>query len=70
MRKDRRLERKAWKIHFAWIVLLGICVFMGLARGGINNAGGLFMAPVMEELGCGAGEFMLYFSISSIVTFG
>jgi leucyl aminopeptidase len=34
--------------------LFGNCVFMGLARGGINNAGGLFMAPVMEELGCGA----------------
>lgn len=62
----RRCQRK---IHFAWVVLFGICVFMGLARGGINNAGGLFMAPVMEELGCGAGKFMLYFSISSIATF-
>lgn len=62
----RRCQRK---IHFAWVVLFGVCVFMGLARGGINNAGGLFMVPVMEELDCGAGEFMLYFSISSIVTF-
>lgn len=62
----RRCQRK---IHFAWVVLFGVCILMGLARGGINNAGGLFMAPVMEELGCGAGEFMLYFSISSIVTF-
>lgn len=57
------------RLHFAWVVLAGICIVMGLARGGINNAGGLFMAPVMAELGCGAGEFMLYFSVSSAVTF-
>ena len=60
--KDKRL-------HFAWIVLLGACIFMGLARGGINNTGGLFMVPVMTDIGCGAGEFMLYYSVSSIVTF-
>lgn len=56
------------KLHFAWVVLLGICIIMGLSRGGINNIGGLFMTPVMTELGCGAGEFMLYFSTSSLVT--
>lgn len=55
--------------HFAWVVLAGTCIVMGLARGGISNAGGLFMAPVMADLGCGAGEFMLYFSTSSIATF-
>lgn len=60
---------KEKRVHFAWVVLAGICIVMGLARGGIGNAGGLFMAPVMAELGCGAGTFMLYFSISSIVTF-
>lgn len=56
------------KPHFAWIVLLGICIIMGLSRGGINNVGGLFMSPVMAEIGCGAGEFMLYFSTSSLAT--
>lgn len=64
-----RKRRNKGKVHFAWIVLFGVCVLMGFARGGIHNAGGLFMAPVMEELGCGAGAFMLYFSISSVVTF-
>lgn len=63
----RKTPRK--RFHFAWVVLAGICIVMGLARGGISNAGGLFMAPVMAELGCGAGEFMLYFSTSSIATF-
>lgn len=45
---------KQKKLHFAWIVLLGTCIFMGLARGGINNTGGLFMVPVMADIGCGA----------------
>lgn len=57
------------RLHFAWIVLFGVCLFMGLARGGINNTGGLFMVPVMADICCGAGEFMLYYSVSSIVTF-
>lgn len=57
------------KVHFAWIVLLGTCIFVGLGRGGINNTGGLFMVPVTADIGCGVGEFMLYYSISSIVTF-
>ncbi len=62
-------KRKKPGIHFAWIILLGICMVMGLARGGLNNAGGLFMVPVMADLGFGTGEFMLYFSISSVATF-
>lgn len=57
------------RIHFAWIVLLGVCIVMGLARGGLNSAGGLFTVPVTAELKFGTGEFMLYFSISSVVTF-
>lgn len=60
---------KIKKLHPAWIVLFGVCLFMGLARGGINNTGGLFMVPVMADTGCGAGEFMLYYSVSSLVTF-
>lgn len=62
-------KTKTRGIHFAWIVLIGICIFMGLARGGLNSAGGLFMVPVTADLGFGVGEFMLYFSISSVVTF-
>lgn len=56
------------KIHFAWWVLLGLAVMIGLARGGINNAGGLFLTPVSEDLGIGMGSLTMYFSISSIVT--
>lgn len=43
---------KTKKLHPAWIVLFGVCLFMGLARGGINNTGGLFMVPVMADTGC------------------
>ncbi|OAB42566.1 MFS transporter [Paenibacillus antarcticus] len=56
------------KIHFAWWVLVGIVIMVGLMKGGINSAGGLFLTPVTEDLGIGMGSLSLYFSISSIVT--
>ncbi|WP_233879872.1 MFS transporter [Virgibacillus halodenitrificans] len=56
------------KIHFAWWVLLGLSIMIGLARGGINNAGGLFLSPVSQDLGIGIGNLSIYLSISSIVT--
>lgn len=56
------------KIHFAWWVLLGLCLMVGLGRGGLNNSGGLFLMPVTEDLGIGMGSLSLYFSIASIFT--
>ncbi|WP_284141183.1 MULTISPECIES: MFS transporter [unclassified Virgibacillus] len=61
-------NNKKKSIHFAWWVLLGLSIMIGLARGGINNAGGLFLTPVSEDLGIGIGSLTLYLSISSIVT--
>ncbi|MEC0093504.1 MFS transporter [Paenibacillus macquariensis] len=55
------------KIHFAWWVLVGIVIMVGLMKGGINSAGGLFLTPVTKDLGIGMGSMSLYFSISSIV---
>lgn len=56
------------KIHYAWWVLLGVALIVGLAKGGIMTAGGLFLTPVTQDLGIGMGSLTLYFSISSIVT--
>lgn len=56
------------KIHYAWWLLLGLSIMVGLAKGGIMTAGGLFLTPVTEDLGIGMGSLTLYFSISSIVT--
>ncbi|MFJ7737295.1 MFS transporter [Lysinibacillus sp. NPDC097287] len=56
------------KIHYAWWLLLGVALMVGLAKGGIMTAGGLFLTPVTEDLGIGMGSLTLYFSISSIVT--
>ncbi|MUV37721.1 putative MFS-type transporter YbfB [Lentibacillus sp. JNUCC-1] len=56
------------KFHFAWIVLIGLSIMMGVARGGVNNAGGLFLSPVSEDLGIGIGSLSIYLSISSIIT--
>ncbi|WP_256759495.1 MFS transporter [Cohnella sp. WQ 127256] len=56
------------KIHFAWWVLAGLALMVGVAKGGVMTAGGLFLTPVTEDLGIGMGSLSLYFSISSIVT--
>ncbi|MGG0664439.1 MFS transporter [Viridibacillus arvi] len=56
------------KIHYAWWLLLGLSIMVGLAKGGIMTAGGLFLTPVTQDLGIGMGSLSLYFSISSIVT--
>lgn len=62
------MERNKKKLHYCWIVLLGICVIRSLSAAGINNTGGLFLKPVSEELGVGIGSLSIYFSISSIAT--
>lgn len=56
------------KIHFAWWVLIGLALMVGVAKGGVMTAGGLFLTPVTKDLGIGMGSLSLYFSISSIVT--
>ena len=54
------------KLHYAWIVLLGVILIRGFAVGGINMTSGLFLAPVSDEIGVGIGTLSLYLSISSI----
>lgn len=56
------------KIHFAWWMLLGLVIIVGFARGGINNAAGLFLTPVSTDLGVGIGQLTLYLSIASVAT--
>jgi len=41
---------------------------MDFARGGINNATGLFLTPVSDDLGMSLSSLSLYVSIMSIVT--
>ncbi|GAB6989210.1 MFS transporter [Paenibacillus pini] len=62
------MKQQKKKIHYAWWVLLGIALMVGLAKGGVMTAGGLFLTPVTEDLGIGMGSLSLYFSISAIVT--
>ncbi|WP_274307501.1 MFS transporter [Solibacillus daqui] len=56
------------KIHYAWVVLIGLIVMVGAAKGGIMTTGGLFLTSITEDLGIGMGSLTLYFSIASIVT--
>lgn len=54
------------KWHYAWIILLGICIIRGLAGGAITSSSGLFFKPVADDLGVGIGQLSLYLSISSL----
>ncbi|GAB1613746.1 MFS transporter [Mammaliicoccus lentus] len=56
------------KIHFAWLILIGLCVAVGLGKSALNNSSGLFLSPVAKDLDVGMGSLTIYLSISSIVT--
>ena len=62
------MSTKQSNFHFAWLVLLGLCITVGLGKSGLNNSAGLFLSPVSQDLGIGLGNLTLYFSIASIVT--
>lgn len=47
---------------------MGLCIIVGLGKGGLNNSAGLFLTPVSKDLGIGMGNLTLYFSVSAIVT--
>ncbi|WP_139995596.1 MFS transporter [Kurthia sp. Dielmo] len=54
--------------HYAWIILIGISLILGLAKGAITNGSSLFLTPVSTELGIGMGNLTLYLSIGAIMT--
>ncbi|WP_432354256.1 MFS transporter [Sporosarcina sp. A2] len=62
------MEKTKSKIHYAWWILVGLCLMVGLGKGALNNTAGLFITPVAKDLGIGIGNLTLYLSISSIVT--
>lgn len=62
------MEKTKGKIHYAWWILVGLCLMVGLGKGALNNTAGLFLPPVASDLGIGIGNLTLYLSISSIVT--
>lgn len=55
-------------LHYAWVILLAMCVIRSLSAAGISNTGGLFLSPVSTDLGVGVGALSIYFSISSVAT--
>lgn len=54
--------------HYAFVILLAMCVIRSLSAAGINNVGGLFLSPVSQTLGVGVGSLSIYFSVSSVAT--
>ncbi|RNB82613.1 MFS transporter [Brevibacillus nitrificans] len=62
------MSQNSKKIHYAWWILVGLCLIVGLGKGGLNNSAGLFLTPITKDLGIGMGSLSLYFSVSAIVT--
>ncbi len=62
------MEKTRKKIHYAWWVLLGLSIMVGLGKGAVNNSAGLFLPGVSSDLGIGMGQLTLYLSISSVAT--
>lgn len=56
------------KVHYAWWILVALCIIVGIGKGGLNNSAGLFLTSVTEDLGIGMGNLSLYFSVSAVVT--
>src|SRR5699024_12742258 len=56
------------KIHFAWFILIGLCITVGLGKAALNNTAGLFVTPISGDLGILKGNLTVYLSISSIIT--
>lgn len=56
------------KLHYAWVILIGVALMVGLTKAGLSTIGGLFLTPITTDLGIGMGSLTLYFSIASIVT--
>ena len=67
-RGGNNVGTKQSKFHFAWIVLVGLCITVGLGKSGLNSSAGLFLTPVSKDIGVGLGNLTLYLSIASIVT--
>lgn len=62
------MDKTKSKIHYAWLILVGLCLMVGLGKGALNSTAGLFLPPVAKDLGIGIGNLTLYLSISAIVT--
>lgn len=56
------------KGHYAWVILMALCIIVGLGKSNINNASGLFIAAVSKDLNISVGVLSVYLSIAGIVT--
>lgn len=61
-------KTKKSKIHYAWWILIALCIVVGIGKSGLNNSAGLFLSPINKDLGIGIGDLSLYFSVSAIIT--
>ncbi|MHA6250401.1 MFS transporter [Oceanobacillus sp. CAU 1775] len=62
------MEKIKFKIHYAWWILVGLCIIVGVSKGALNNSASLFLTPISQDLNIGMGDLTLYLSVSAFVT--
>lgn len=61
-----KMKRKKPYIHYAWIIVLSGCAFMGTTLGMLSYTVGNFFLPVSREFECGIADVSMYVTISSL----
>lgn len=59
-------ERRARRVHPAWLILIACCFLQAGGMGTINNAAGIMVPAVLGDLQFSQGSFMLYFTIQGL----
>jgi len=62
------MSKRKDKLHFAWWILVGLCITVGLGKGALTGSAGLYLPPVSKELHIGMGNLTIYLSIAAVVT--
>lgn len=56
------------KLHFAWWILIGLCITVGLGKGALTGSAGLYLPQVSKALHIGMGNLTIYLSIAAVIT--
>ncbi len=57
------------KFHYAFVIFIGCCCLCAGSYGAILSTVAVYLLPVISALGCGAGDWMLWMTLFSIVGF-
>ncbi|BDE96907.1 MFS transporter [Raoultibacter timonensis] len=62
------MEKKAPRLHYAWVIMIGCCFMQAGGLGAVLDAAGVFFVPVCEDLGLLRSEISMYLTFYFIAT--